>query len=82
MTLEQIQWRGTHVELPNTARSVLIYGPELAVANAGERHDDPLRVGATWLGWYEPAEREWYSVDAVALGGRVVAWAEMPTGAA
>lgn len=74
MTLESIAWRGVHIEVPDTNRTVLVYGPQLKL-------DDPGRDGPdmhVWLGWYESGE--WFDVSALTLAG-VTDWAEMPTGA-
>lgn len=74
MTLESIAWRGVHIEVPDTNRTVLVYGPQLELDDSGELDADKH----VWLGWYERGE--WFDVSALPLAG-VTDWAEMPTGA-
>lgn len=67
MTLEQIAWRGVHVELPGSDRTVLLHMPQA---------DAPV-----WLGWYDAKERGWRLVDATLAPAEVAYWAELPKGA-
>ena len=64
MLRETIEWRSVNDELPDADTTVLICMPDAP--------SEPI-----WLGWYDSAERCWYSVDASEQLG-VTMWAPMP----
>jgi len=77
VTLESIAWRGVHVELPDTIRTVLVYGPQLEADD--EVHDDD-QGGHVWLGYFNAGDREWYDTSNAPLE-HITHWADLPKGA-